>query len=119
MGSERRYGAMRFTVEVLLAAARARAELNRVPTAGYRFEFRLLAAAAQAMPSPPAEGWHDITRQLKVQITTVGDELQIALQAEGYAALQRVAGQAGRLLSPDGALDVRFRAATIRPPCAR
>jgi hypothetical protein len=110
MTSPRRRAALKFTVEVLIASARARRDLRRLERrAAGRFHFRLLAAATEDMARPPLEGWHDVKRQLKIQAVTVGEELQISLQAEGYAALRLVALAAARLVSPDGALNVRFR----------
>jgi hypothetical protein len=106
----RRPAALSHTIAVVLASAAARADLmwlqHRVER---RFEFRLLAAAGQETPELPARGWHDLRRLLKIQALTLGSELRLSIQAEGYAALRRVAGRNARLTSADGALDVRFR----------
>jgi hypothetical protein len=96
-----------YTVAVLLAAASAREDLEWVRRyADRRFEFRLLAAADRAHPQPPAGGWHDLRRLLKLDVAAAGGELRLSIQAEGYAALRRVAGRAARLQSPDGVIDL-------------
>jgi hypothetical protein len=106
----RRPRALTYTLDVVVAAAHARRDLRSVARwAVRRFDFRLLAAAAEETPSLPADGWHDSERLLKIQARTVGEELRLSIQAEGYEALRRVAGRGGRLTSLDGVLDVRFR----------
>lgn len=91
-----------------MASAAAREDVEWLRRfADRRYEFRLLAAADQPRPEPPAEGWHDLRRLLKMEALVVAGELRLSVQAQGYAALQRVAGRTARLRSPDGAIDLR------------
>jgi len=106
----RKPAAMSYTVSVVLAAAAAREDLQWLHQyEGRRFEFQLLAAADRPTPRPPAEGWHDLRRLLRIRVQTIDSELRVSLQAEGYAALQRVTGQGARLSSRDGMIDLRVR----------
>jgi hypothetical protein len=121
---------LRFTVAVVLAAALAREDRSEVgstvsragmepagepriaPTdsaGSTRFEFRLLAAAARPELVWPAEGWRDARHLLAARVESIRDELRLHLQAEGYAALQVVAGKAAHLRSPEGTVDQHFR----------
>ena len=109
MTSERRYRAVAHTIEVVVAAATVKEELRLDGLVERQYEFRLLAAAAREVPELPESGWHDLQRQIKVHAVAVGEELQLSLQAHGYAALHQVAGRGARLTSSDGVLDVRFR----------
>lgn len=97
------------TVTVLVAAALAEEDLNWVR--GYRerrYEFRLLAAANREVPELPREGWYDIRHLLKVASVSENGELRVVLQAEGFAALSRVAHRGSRLRSRDGVIDLRI-----------
>ena len=97
-----------YTVAVLVAAASAREDMEWLRQhADRRYEFRLLAAAGRSAPEPPAGGWHDLRRLLKMEVVVAAGELRLSVQAEGYAALQRVATRAARLRSPDGLIDLR------------
>jgi hypothetical protein len=97
-----------YTVAVLMASASAREDIDWLRRfADRRYEFRLLAAADRPRPEPPAEGWYDLRQLLKMEVLVVAGELRLSVQAQGYAALQRVAGRAARLRSPDGAIDLR------------
>ena len=104
-----RRAATAYTTAVVLASAAAREDIEWLQRhrAG-RFEFRLLAAAAQSTPLPPVEGWHDARRLLRINVAVVANELRVFVQAEGYAALQRVAGRGGRLVSANGVIDVQL-----------
>jgi hypothetical protein len=102
---------MRFTIDVIMAAAVAKRDLtlSSRPSARSRFEFTLLAAAVHDLPVLPPGGWEDAGRQIKVTVEPSGAELRIELQAQGFTALSRVSGMHARLASPDGTLDVRLR----------
>lgn len=104
----RRPRAAAYTVAVLSASALAREDIEWLRHfADRRYEFRLLAAADQLQPEAPAGGWHDLRRLLKMEVVAAAGELRLSVQAEGYAALQRVAGRAAHLRSPDGVIDLR------------
>lgn len=106
----RRPAAMAHTLAVLRASLEAGEHVEWLRRYGGRqHEFRLLAAAGQPIPELPVKGWHDLARAMKIQVVPVAGELRIILQAEGFAALERIADRAARLESPDGAIDVRFR----------
>jgi len=108
MSAPRKPADMAYTVDVLVASALARADLQSLRgQAERRFEFKLLAAAGHAVPGLPEAGWHDLRRLLKVEISPLNQELRLSMQAEGYAALQRVARQSARLYSADGRIDLR------------
>lgn len=97
------------TVSVLLNAALAREDLRWLQgLADRRYEFRLLAAADRQVPELPERGWHDLRHLLKVTVASSNGELRLTVQAEGYAALVRVANRASRLHSPDGMIDLRL-----------
>ncbi|WP_152551589.1 hypothetical protein [Polycyclovorans algicola] len=70
-----------------------------------RLHVRLLAAAGQAEPCLPHEGWVDQSRLIKLTPSFAQGELHIAIQAQGYEALQRLAGREARLISANGLLD--------------
>jgi hypothetical protein len=72
------------------------------------YEFCLMAAADQQVPALPGERY-DRHHLLKIDTASAGGELRLALQAEGYAALARMAGRPARMRSPDGAIDQRLR----------
>lgn len=109
MSPNRKPSAMSRTVAVILASAAAKQDLQKLEQfAERRFEFRLLAAADSEHPVPPMQGWHDLQHLLKANATTVGDEIRLSLQAEGFAALLCVAGFGAHLTSPDGAIDIHF-----------
>ena len=100
---------MAYTVDVVIASALARGDFDAsVRASARRFEFRLLAAASEPEPGLPLAGWHDLRRLLKLEIGVIHQELRLSLQAEGYAALQRVARRSARLYSPDGRIDLRL-----------
>jgi hypothetical protein len=106
--SSRRPAAAAYTVAVLVAAAAATDDVEWLRRYADRcFEFRLLAAADRLEPEPPAQGWHDLRRLLRMEAVVAAGEVRLSVQAEGYAALQRVAGRAARLRSPDGVIDLR------------
>lgn len=106
----RRPAALSYTLAVLRASLEAGEHVAWLHRYGARqHEFRLLAAAGQPIPELPVKGWHDLARSMKIQVVPVAGELRITLQAEGFAALERIADRAARLESPDGAIDVRFR----------
>jgi hypothetical protein len=108
--STRNPRALSYTIRVVLAAAEARRELRGLAwQRAAKFEFQLLAAATSELAQPPAEGWYDSQRQLKVTARIQGEELHLSVQAEGYEALRRVAGRSGRLRSADRILDVTFK----------
>lgn len=130
---------LRYTVEVVLASALAQEErrtLSRTlhdsdPVSAARrpqqgatqgasitpkraadavcFEFRLLAASARPDPVWPDDGWSDVRHLLAARVESARDALQLSLQAEGFAALQMVAGHAALLRSDDGTIDQQFR----------
>jgi hypothetical protein len=107
---ERNPRALAYTLRVVLAAATAREDLRAQAVARRPdFQFRLLAAATRELPRPPAQGWYDAGRQLKVTVLERGEELRLSFQAEGFEALQRVAGRTGRLKNRDGTIDVGFQ----------
>ena len=106
----RKPAATAYTTAVILASAQARDDLEWLHRRALsQFEFRLLAAASQSAPTPPAQGWYDLKRSLHINVTMLENELRLSLQAQGYAALQRVAGRGGQLVSPDRAIDVHLR----------
>jgi hypothetical protein len=97
------------TVSVLVAAALAAEDLNWVRRyRERRYEFRLLAAASQEVPELPRDGWYDIRHLLKVASVSENGELRLVMQAEGFAALSRVANRGSRLRSRDGVIDLKF-----------
>lgn len=97
------------TVSVLLNGALAREDLRWLQgLADRRYEFRLLAAADREVPEPPEGGWYDLRHLLKATVASSNGELRLTVQAEGYAALVRVANRASRLHSPDGMIDLRL-----------
>ena len=97
------------TVSVLLNAALAREDLRWLQRlADRRYEFRLLAAADREEPELPERGWHDLRHLLKASVASNNAELRLTVQAEGYAALVRVANRASRLHSLDGTIDLRL-----------
>jgi hypothetical protein len=101
----RRFG---FTVQVVLAAAQAQ-EGSMALLQGIgreRFAFRLLAAAVSERATLPIEGWFDATRRLRATCTVNGGEIRLQFQAEGFAALRRVAGRSARLAAKNGSFDV-------------
>ena len=105
----RRPAAMAYTMAVLRAAFEAGEDIDWLRRyAGRQYEFRLLAAAGLPVPELPVRGWHDLGRSLRIQVVQAAHELRISIQAEGFAALQRVANRAARLESPDGTIDVHF-----------
>lgn len=97
------------TLRIILTAALAAkdAQGRRSPEAP-RLQLRLLAAAGQAVPTLPAEGWLDQTRLIKLTPSSKEGELHLVLQAQGYEALRRLAGRRARLISADGLLDEAF-----------
>ena len=60
------------------------------------------------MPELPERGWYDLRHLLKVTAASSNGELRLTVQAEGYAALVRVANRASRLHSRDGMIDLRL-----------
>ena len=108
------------TVSVLVASATAADALetdasNRKPAEKapdrpvatiYRFE--LLAAEAGTVKLPEGQV---ATRDggLLAQFAIVGDDLNVALQLTGYAALRQSAGRECRMKSADGVIDYQFR----------
>lgn len=97
------------TVSVLVAAALATEDLNWVRRyRERRYEFRLLAAADQEVAQLPREGWYDIRHLLKVASVSENGELRLVMQAEGFAALSRVANRGSRLRSRDGMVDLKI-----------
>ncbi len=97
------------TVSVLVAAALAEEDLSWVRRyRERRYEFRLLAAAAREVPELPRAGWYDIRHLLQVSCTTENAELRLVIQAEGFAALSRVANRGARLRSSDAVVDVKI-----------
>ncbi len=98
-----------YTVSVLLNGALAREDLRWLQRrADRRYEFRLLAAADREVPELPERGWYDLRHLLKVTVASSNAELRLTVQAEGYAALVRVANRASRLHSRDGTIDLRL-----------
>jgi hypothetical protein len=109
MSNEINPAALARTVSVLVSSALAEEDVIWVRRyLERRFEFRLLAAADQEAPQLPREGWHDIRHLLKVVTVSEHGELRVAVQAEGFAALSRVANRASRLRSKDGVVDLRI-----------
>ncbi len=97
------------TVSVLVASALAEEDLSWVRRyRERRYEFRLLAAADQEVAQLPREGWYDIRHLLKVDSVSENGELRLVMQAEGFAALSRVANRGSRLRSKDGVVDLKF-----------
>ena len=97
------------TVSVLLNAALAREDLRWLQRlADRQYEFRLLAAADREVPVLPERGWYDSRHLLKATFASSNGELRLTVQAEGYAALVRVANRASRLYSRDGTIDLRL-----------
>lgn len=120
---------LRFTAEVVLAAALARDERQQAGAAGAEpglagafmsssagtqapgqgYEFTLLAASARPEMVWPQEGWRDTRHLLAAHVEPGRDELRLYLQAEGFAALSEVSGRAARVWSREGVIDQQFR----------
>jgi hypothetical protein len=103
----------RFTVDVILAAALARAdavELQADRTSSLKsMRFSLLAASTGEEPILPAEEWRDTKQFVSASIAEKAGDLRITFQAIGYAAMTRVASRAARMVSSDGEIEVAFR----------
>ena len=109
MSNEVNPAALARTVSVLVASALAEEDVIWVRQyLERRYEFRLLAAADREVPELPREGWYDIRHLLKVASVSENGELRVDVQAEGFAALSRVANRASRLRSRDGVVDLRI-----------
>jgi len=97
------------TVSVLVTSALAEEDVIWVRQyLERRYEFRLLAAASREVPELPREGWYDIRHLLKVTSASENGELRVEVQAEGFAALSRVANRVSHLRSKDGLVDLRI-----------
>lgn len=109
MSSDINPAALARTVSLVIASALAQEDMHWVR--GYmerRYEFRLLAAADREVPELPHEGWYDTSHLLKVESTSDNGELRLVIQAEGFAALSRVANRTSRLRSKGGVLDIKM-----------
>lgn len=102
---------LRFTTAVLLAGALANEQRRTHDrgTVAMTFTFTLLAAANAPLMRFPDEGWRDANHLLAARVDARDGELRLTLQAQGYAALNRVAGREARLTCPGGAIDQWFR----------
>jgi hypothetical protein len=101
--------ALAYTARVLLAAAAAQDDVQWMRRHGERcYEFCLMAAADQQVPALPGERY-DKHHLMKIDTMSASGELHLALQAEGYAALARMAHRQARLRSLDGAINQRLR----------
>ena len=97
------------TLSVLLASLSADAECRelRQPVPSH-FDFQLMAAATSASPALPEAAWMDLSRLLSITVSQDQNDLVLTVQAQGFAALQRVAGRQARLDSADGLLRIPF-----------
>lgn len=97
------------TLSVVLASVTAEAECReQYQPHPSHFDFQLMAAAASECPALPDAPWLDLSRLLSITIASEQHELILTLQAQGFAALQRVAGRPARLDSADGLLQIPF-----------
>ena len=102
---------LRFTTAVLLASAleNEQRQIHGNRTVVMPLTFTLLAAANAPLMRFPEEGWRDANHLLAARVEAHDGELRLNLQAQGYAALNRVAGREARLTCPSGAIDQWFR----------
>lgn len=108
MSTDINRAALARTVSVLVASALAEEDLNWARRyRERRYEFRLLAAADREVPELPREGWYDFRHLLRVNLASENGELRLVVQAEGFAALSRVANRGLRLRSSDGVIDLK------------
>lgn len=98
-----------FTLDVIIASAMARDDVQAVERIQAGFEFKLLAAADSDQPRLPTRAWLDVRQMLSADIEETEAEFRVSFQSMGYAALRQVASRAARMLSDDGAIDVAFR----------
>ena len=98
-----------YTLSVLLASLTADAECRELkqPVPSH-FDFQLMAAATSASPALPEAAWLDLSRLLSITVSHEQNDLVLTLQAQGFAALQRIAGRQARLDSADGLLQIPF-----------
>lgn len=94
------------TAAAVLQGALVRHLAERQPAAV--FDFRLLAAATEDIPALPDQPLRDTSQQVLLSVRTDGDRIELALQALGFAALKKCAGQRARLISDDRQIDRRF-----------
>lgn len=111
---DKRWRDFKFTVDVVLAAARARAdaaEMQAGETSSLTqpFRFNLLAASTDEEHHLPAGEWRDTKQWVSAAVTETAGDLRLAFQAIGYAAMTRVANRAARMVSHDGEIEVAFR----------
>jgi hypothetical protein len=103
----------RFTIDVILAAAYARADAEEsranTTSAPNPLKFNLLAASTAEEPVLPTGEWRDTQQLVSASIAGTAGNLRLAFQAIGYAAMTRVAGRAARMVSHDGEIEVTFR----------
>jgi hypothetical protein len=109
-----RWSDLRYTLDVILASAQARADLDELRAATAdgaprRFEFRLLAAAASEQPALPAGGWGDLRHQLRASVEADAGQLRLTLQAQGFAVLSELARAHARVRAANGEIDMRCR----------
>lgn len=111
---DKRWRDFKFTVDVIIAAALARADATEMQAGGASsstqpFRFNLLAASADEEPSLPAGEWRDTSQWVSASVTEKAGDLRITFQAIGYAAMTRVADRPARMVSHDGEIEVAFR----------
>ena len=97
-----------FTIDVITAAALARHDQLAEITPFDRLEFRLLAAASAATARLPDQ-WMDSRHLMSVQVRQAGQDLQLDLQAIGFAAMSQFAGRAARIADENGVIDVKLK----------
>jgi hypothetical protein len=112
-GHDKRWRDFRFTVDVIMASARARADAEEMQasrmSAPNPLRFNLLAASTSEDPVLPAGEWRDTQQLVSASVTGTAGDLRITFQAIGYAAMTRLANRAARMVSHDGEIEVAFR----------
>lgn len=103
------WNSFNFTLDVIIASARAKEDLQISERFRSALEFRLLAASDEEDARLPLRGWADIRQILAVEIEETPQEFRANFQSLGYAALHQVAGRSARMLSDNNTIDVAFR----------
>jgi hypothetical protein len=112
-GQDKRWRDFRFTVDVILAAARARADAAEMqaaqPSAPQPFRFNLLAASTGEELLLPTGEWRDTRQWVSASVVETAGDMRVTFQAIGYAAMTGVANRTARMVSHDGEIEVAFR----------
>jgi hypothetical protein len=99
------------TLDVLTASAKADLEAGEASGPQWRpaFTAELLAAAQPEGVKLPETEILCEGNELAVQIASSDFELRVALQLQGFSALDQYGGQEARVVSANGAIDYRVR----------